>query len=89
MPLWIPQTALALAIVLTAASGTLLMINARALARLFRKRPEIEPGPGPRGASRKVVIALLVAFNLGWITTVAIWSWVASGEAEEVVEAPD
>ena len=89
MPLWVPQVMLALAIVLTAAAGVWLMINLRAVARLFRGAGEITPGPGPRMASKSTTVLMLVLFNLGWIGSIAIWSWAMSGEANEVVEAGD
>ena len=86
MPLWLVQTSLAVAILVTAASGVWLMINARAVARLFRGTGEIDPGPGPRRASRGTVWAVIVAFNLGWIASVSIWSWAM--DSDNVVETP-
>ncbi|HZF46083.1 MAG TPA: hypothetical protein VEZ26_07090 [Sphingomonadaceae bacterium] len=91
MPLYVPQIMLALAIVLTAGTGVWLLINARAVARLFRHSDIIEPGPRlgrqspppPRG----VVLAMLMAFNVGWLGSVAIWSWAMTDEAVEVVDA--
>lgn len=87
MPLWVPQVLLALAILLTAASGTWLLINLRSVARLFRSTGEIVPGPGRRLASKGTVVAMLIAFNVGWIGSIAIWSWVMTGEANQVVAA--
>ena len=80
MPLWIPQVALALAIIVTVGSGLWLMINARAVARLFGRGSEIEPGPGPRTASRGATWAVIAAFNLGWVASVAIWTWAMGTE---------
>lgn len=85
MPLWIPQVLLAIAIVLTAATGTWLLINLRSVARLFRSTGEINPGPGRRFASKSTVIAMLVAFNIGWIGSVAIWSWALTEDASDVI----
>lgn len=79
MPLWIPQAILALSIIITMATGVWLMLNARAVARLFRSTGFIVPGPGPRLAGRPAVIAALVMFNLGWIASVGIWSWAING----------
>ncbi len=91
MPLVVVQIMLALAILLTAASGLWLMINARSLARVFRKSDVIEPGPSTgrhaRVQPKGRVLAVLVAFNLGWIGAVVIWSWAITQEASEVVEA--
>ncbi|OJV05822.1 MAG: hypothetical protein BGO06_12600 [Shinella sp. 65-6] len=91
MPLLVPQILLALAIALTVGAGLWLMINARSVARLFRRTGVIEPGPAfgrhahPR--SRRAVLAAIVAFNIGWIASVAIWSWAMTGAASEVVDA--
>lgn len=91
MPLAIVQIMLVLAIVVTAASGVWLMINARSVAWLFRKSEAIDPGPNtgrrPHFQSRGRVLAVLVAFNIGWIAAVVIWSWAITEEASEVVEA--
>ncbi len=89
MPLLIPQILLALAILLACAAGVWLMINARSVARLFRSTGLIEPGPGPRLHSKRAVLAVFVAFNLGWIASIAIWSWAMSDEAAETVVTPE
>ena len=80
MPLYVPQIMLALAIVLTAGTGVWLLINARAVPgpRLGRQNP-----PPPRG----VVLTMLIAFNIGWLGSVAIWSWAMTDEAVQVVDA--
>ncbi|WP_336978729.1 hypothetical protein [Altererythrobacter fulvus] len=91
MPLYVPQILLALAIVLTAGTGVWLMINARAVARLFRHSDIIEPGPvlgrrripPPRG----LVMVMLAGFAFGAIASVAIWSWAMTEEAVEMVDA--
>ena len=85
MPLWVPQVLLGLAIAVTAASGIWLLINLRSVAGLFRSSGEITPGPGPRMASRARVITMLILFNLGWIASVAIWTWAMSEDASDVV----
>ena len=87
MPLWIAQVLLAIAILLTAIAAIWLLINLRAVARLFRNTGEIEPGPGPRRASKRTTLIMLVAFNLGWIASLAIWSWAMTDEANEMVDA--
>ncbi len=91
MPLVVVQIVLGLSILLTAASGVWLMINARSVAWLFRKSDAIEPGPSTgRHAHRQpkgMVLAILVAFNIGWIAAVVIWSWSVSEEASALVEA--
>lgn len=87
MPLWIPQVLLALLILLTAATGIWLLINLRSVARLFRSTGEIEPGPGPRPAAKSTVVAMLVAFNVGWIGSIAVWSWAMTADATETVVA--
>ncbi|AKH43062.1 hypothetical protein FHS61_001239 [Altererythrobacter atlanticus] len=86
MPLYVPQILLALAIMMTAVAGIWLLVNARAVARLFRSTGIIEPGPGPRRASRRAVVVALVAFNIGWIGSIAIWSWAMSDDAPMVVD---
>ena len=91
MPLAIVQILLALSILLTVVAGLWLMINARSLAWLFRKSDAIDPGPStgrrPRLQPRGMVLAVLVAFNIGWIASVVIWSWAITEEASEVVQA--
>lgn len=85
MPLWVPQILLALTILITAGTGIWLLINLRSVARLFRSTGEIEPGPGPRPASRSTVLAMLVAFNIGWIGSIAVWSWAMTDDATETI----
>ncbi|KPL69383.1 hypothetical protein SZ64_15465 [Erythrobacter sp. SG61-1L] len=90
MPLYVPQIALALAILLTAATGIWLLINARAVARLFRRSDIIQPGPAlgrQTPPPRRLVLAMLAGFTLGWVGSVAIWSWAMTEEAVEVVDA--
>lgn len=91
MLLYVPQIMLALAILLTAGTGVWLLINARSVARLFRHSDIIDPGPrlgrqSPR-PPRGVVLAMLAAFNVGWLGSVAIWSWAMTDEAVQVVDA--
>jgi hypothetical protein len=91
MPLIAVQILLALAIVLTASAGVWLMINARSVACLFRGSDAIEPGPNTgrhaRLYSKRTVLAVIVALNIGWISAAAIWSLAVTQEANEVVEA--
>lgn len=87
MPLWVPQVLLALTIVVTAATGIWLLLNLRAIARLFRSSGVVEPGPGPRPPSKRTTAIMLILFNLAWIGSVAVWSWVMTGEANKVVDA--
>lgn len=91
MPLVFVQILLALSIVLTVIAGLWLMINARSLARLFRKADYIEPGPNtgvrPQLHSKGKVLAVFVAFNIGWMAAVVIWSWAITEEASDLVEA--
>lgn len=90
MPLYVSQIVLAAAILLTSGTGVWLLINARAVARLFRRTDIIEPGPAlgrqappPRG----VVLAMLAGFAIGCIGTITVWSWALTDEAVEVVDA--
>lgn len=92
MPLIVPQMMLLLAILLTVGTGLWLMINARSVARLFRNTGFIDPGPTlgrPRQPpSKQLVIAMIVAFNVGWIASVAIWSWAMTDQAAQIVASP-
>ncbi len=85
MPLIIPQMLLALAVIATFAAGIWLMINARSVARVFRGNL-IDPGPGPRLASRRTVLAIITAFVLGFLASIAIWSWAMTDEAADAVQ---
>ena len=75
MPLFALQITIFLLGVITLVSGMWLFVHARDVMRLFRSEPDIEPGPGPRVASRTLVIAMLAIFNAGWIAAIAFWSW--------------
>ena len=84
MPLGTFPISLAIAIIVTLASLIYLLLNARGVARLFR-RAGMDPGPG-RPVSRTGVIVALIAFNLGWIACVFIYWTAWSGLANEAVE---
>jgi hypothetical protein len=79
VPLEVFPLALLAAILVTFAAGVYLLIHFRALARLLPSRHLVPP------QSRGLVIAALIAFNVGWIASVAIWSFTASGEANDAV----
>lgn len=78
--------ALGIAILITFAAMIFLLLNLRAVASLLRGVGGIAPGPGKRMASRRAILIALVAFNLGWMASVAIWWTVWSGVANEAVE---
>jgi len=87
MPLWVPQVLLALIVAVTAVTAIWLLLNLHAVAWLFRRSGVVEPGPGPRRASRRLTVIMLILFNIGWISSIAVWSWVITGEANEMVDA--
>lgn len=87
MPLEVFPLALLAAILVTFAAGVYLLIHFRALARLLPSRhlvPGLKTSRTPP-QSRGLMIAALIAFNVGWIASVAIWSFTASGEANDAV----
>jgi hypothetical protein len=53
---------------------------------MFRGTGDLVPGPTRRRASPKAVWIAIALLNLGWISSVAIWAFTASGEANDVVE---
>ncbi|QIG78976.1 hypothetical protein [Stakelama tenebrarum] len=78
---------LVIAILVTAVTGIWLLLNARSVAALFRGVPDIEPGPGRKRAPRGTTIVMLILFNIGWISAVAI-EWTAwNGAANAVTQA--
>lgn len=87
MPLETLPIALLAAILVTFAAMIFLILHLRDVAALFRRTGEIKPGPGRRTVSNGAIIVALIAFNLGWITSIAIWWSVWSGEANEAVAA--
>ena len=60
--------------VIALATGTWLLVHARDVARVFRREPDIELGPGPRRASRGTTIFVLIVFNLAWIASLVLWA---------------
>ena len=86
MPIWFFPASLALSIVLSLAAGIWLLLHAQAVSVLFRKRREVVPGPSKSKASPASVWLALALFNLGWISSVFIWTGAISGEANEVVQ---
>ncbi|GEM_PF-554689 len=86
MPLWSVQAIIAIFAIVAMASGVWLLLNLRALARIFRGTADLQPGPGPRGPSRKAVWTALVLFNLGWIASIAFWTWARDSDAAQAVE---
>lgn len=86
MPIWFFPALLALSAVVSIAAGIWLLLHAQAVAVLFRRHGDMVPAPRKPRASRGSVLLALLLFNLGWIASVAIWSFVISGEANDVVE---
>lgn len=86
MPIWFFPALLALSAVTSLAAGVWLLLHAQAVAVLFRGHGDIVPAPSKPRKSRKSVLLALALFNLGWIASIAIWSFAISGEANEVVE---
>jgi hypothetical protein len=86
MPMWFFPALLALAAVVALAAGVWLLLHAQAVAVLFRNRGDIVPAPRKPHASRGAVLLALALFNLGWIASVAIWTFAISGEANDVVQ---
>jgi hypothetical protein len=67
---------LALSSVIAIAAMLWIIINARAVVRIFA-RPDNDLALGPRLVSppmRRSVWAAILLFNLGWIGAVAIWT---------------
>lgn len=85
MPLAAFPLSLGLAALVTLASMFYLMLNARAVADLFRNAG-LHPGPGRPPASRRAVIAALLLFNLGWISCLGIYWSAWSGVANDAIE---
>lgn len=86
MPIWFFPALLALSAVVSIAAGIWLLLHAQAVAVLFRDRGDVVPGPSRSRASRRSVILALILFNLGWVASVAIWSYAISGQANEVID---
>ncbi|QZH75936.1 MAG: hypothetical protein JY451_04985 [Erythrobacter sp.] len=85
MPLEVPQMLIATFGVIALASGLWLLLNLRSVAAAFGNHRGIVPGPGPRTASRRKVIAVLIAFNLGWLASIGLWAWAIDRDASDVV----
>lgn len=91
MPLWVPVLSyLALSLVALATLAWLLL-NARAVALVFRRVEGVDPGP-PMGrprrpASRSKVLAMLVLFNLCWVASLAIYWASSDDDVQAAVEA--
>ena len=75
------QIILLVTILVSFATGLWLLINMRSVAYAFRGLDAIDPGPGPRRASRGTVIAILAAFFLSLAGTLGIWFWAMDGDA--------
>lgn len=86
MPLWFFPAMLALCAVVALVSGLWLLLHLQAIATMVRGRADVVPGPSKPRASRAAVWLAFALFNLGWIASVAIWTFALTGEANEVVE---
>jgi hypothetical protein len=86
MPLWFFPVLLALCAIVALLSGIWLLLHLQAIATMFRGTGDVVPAPTARRASRKAVWIAFALFNLGWMASVAIWVFTASGEANDVVE---
>lgn len=86
MPIWFFPALLALSAVMSLAAGIWLLLHAQAVAVLFRRHGDLVPGPRRARASPGAVWLALALFNLGWIASIAIWSFAISGEANDAVE---
>ena len=86
MPLWSAQAIIAFFAVMSLLSGIWLLLNLRAVARTFRGTADLEPGPGPRGPSRRAVWTAFFLFHIGWIASIAVWVWARDDDAPQVIE---
>jgi len=85
MPLWFFPALLALLAVSTLIAGIWLLLHLQALATLFRGRADIVPSPRRPHASRGALWLALAVFNIGWIGSIAVWTYTMTGEANEVI----
>lgn len=85
MPLWTFPLLLALCAITSLVAGIWLLLHLQALAVLFRGQANIVPGPTMPRASRRSLLIALILFNLGWMASIGIWTFVMTGEANEVV----
>ena len=86
MPLWFFPALLALCAVVALLSGLWLLFHLQAVATMFRGRGDVVPAPCKPRASRSAVWLAFALFNVGWIASVAIWTFALGGEANEAVE---
>jgi hypothetical protein len=86
MPLWFFPALLGLCAVLALLSGLWLLLHLQAVATMVRGHADVVPAPSKPRASRGAVWTAFALFNLGWIASVAIWTFALTGEANEVVE---
>lgn len=86
MPLWLFPALLALCAVVALVAGIWLLLHLQAIATILRGHGDIVPAPSKPRASRTAVWIAFALFNLGWIGSVAIWTFTISGEANDVVE---
>ncbi len=86
MPLWFFPALLALCAVTALLSGIWLLLHLQAIATMFRGHADVVPAPSKPRTSRTAVWIAFALFNLGWIGSVAIWTFAMTGEANEVVE---
>ena len=85
--MWLINVALAICAVGALIAGIWLVLHLNAVAALFAGKADIVPsGRRPR-ASRAKTIAMLIMFNAGWIAAIAIWVFVLTGEANQIVDA--
>lgn len=86
MPLWFFPALLALCAVVALLSGIWLLLHLQAIAAMVRGHANVVPAPSKPRASRKAVWIAFALFNLGWIGSVAIWTFALTGGANEVIE---
>lgn len=85
MPIWFFPALLAAFAIVALAAAIWLLLHAQAVAMLFRRHGDVVPSSRPPGASSRAVWLALALFNVGWIGSVAIWTFAISGEANEIV----
>ena len=85
MPIWFFPALLALSAVVSLAAGIWLLLHAQAVAVFFRRHGDMVPAPHKPRASRGAVFLALALFNLGWISSIAIWTFAITSEANDAV----
>lgn len=88
MPVGLLPALLAVAILVTTASGFYLLIHARALAVMFnRPSNELAPGPGRRLPSRGKMLTAMILFVAGFLVSILIWSFSGTDAVTNAVKS--